>query len=292
MQFPEHEVNLRARLLFRSAWWLSNLLLTASLLATVWSGAWEFSTRKYLKGFSDAIVPEAASPQQKAEAILAWIQNGPPRLEAGQLSTLSPRDPQDTLNYRQLLAVCGSATNAYLNLARSAGLDSRRLLLLSPDRTANHVVAEIQLGGRWVIVDPAFRTFMRDAHGNLLTRKDLENPQVFREATSGLPNYLPQYSYERSAHVRLSALPFHLGSMRPFIEKVFPDWDEYFDWGLLLERRSFMYLSMSVCSLIFFLIVRVFLGWLADHRLMIPRFHLRSNLTRATAVFFTTPEIK
>jgi|SRR5271168_5210273 len=292
MQFPEHEVNLRARLLFRSAWWLSNLLLTASLLATVWSGVWEFSTRKYLKGFSDAIVPEAASPQQKAEAILAWIQNGPPRLEAGRLSTLSPRDPQDTLNYRQLLAVCGSATNAYLNLARSAGLDSRRLLLLSPDRTANHVVAEIQLGGRWVIVDPAFRTFMRDAHGNLLTRKDLENPQVFREATSGLPNYLPQYSYERSAHVRLSALPFHLGSMRPFIEKVFPDWDEYFDWGLLLERRSFMYLSMSVCSLIFFLIVRVFLGWLADHRLMIPRFHLRSNLTRATAVFFTTPEIK
>jgi hypothetical protein len=292
MQFPEHEVNLRARLLFRSAWWLSNLLLTASLLATMWSGVWEFSTRKYLKGFSDAIVPEAASPQQKAEAILAWIQNGPPRLEAGQLSTLSPRDPQDTLNYRQLLAVCGSATNAYLNLARSAGLDSRRLLLLSPDRTANHVVAEIQLGGRWVIVDPAFRTFMRDAHGNLLTRKDLENPQVFREATSGLPNYLPQYSYERSAHVRLSALPFHLGSMRPFIEKVFPDWDEYFDWGLLLERRSFMYLSMSVCCLIFFLIMRVFLGWMADHRLMIPRFHLRSNLTRATAVFFTTPEIK
>jgi hypothetical protein len=292
MQLPEHEVKLRARLLFRSVWWLSNLLLTVALFATVWSGVWEFSTRKYLKGFSDAIVPEAASPQQKAEAILAWIRNGPPRLEAERLAALSPRDPQDTLNYRQLLAVCGSATNAYLNLARSAGLNSRRLLLLSEDRTANHVVAEIELGGRWVIVDPAFRTFMKDAHGNLLTRKDLENPELFQEATAGLPNYLPEYNYQRSAHVRLAALPFHLGSIRPILEKVFPEWDENFDWGLLLERRSFMYLSISVTCLIFLLLVRLFLGWLADHRLMIPRFHLRSNLTRATAVFFTTPEIK
>jgi hypothetical protein len=188
--------------------------------------------------------------------------------------------------------VCGSATNAYLNLARSAGLDSRRLLLLSPDHTATHVVAEIELGGRWVIVDPAYRTFMKDAHGNLLTRKDLENPELFRQATAGLPNYLPEYNYERTAHVRLAALPFHLGGVRPLLEKVFPDWDESFDWGLLLERRSFMYLSISVACLLFLLLVRLFMGWLADHRLMIPRFHLRSNLTRATAVFFTTPEIK
>jgi hypothetical protein len=282
---------LRARLLFRSVWWLSNVLLTVAFLATVYSGVWEFSTREYLKGFSDAIVPEAAEPRQKAEAILAWIRNGPPRLEAGTAS-LSPRDPQNTLNYRQLLAVCGSATNAYLNLARSAGLNSRRLLLLSPNRTANHVVAEIELDGKWVVVDPAFRAFMKDSEGNLLTRKDLQNPELLRQATSGLPGYLPEYTYERPVHVRLSALPFHMGWLRELLDKTFPIWDDYVDWGLLLERRSFMYLFISVNVLIFFMIVRVFLGWFADHRLMIPRFHLRTNLLRATAVFFTTPEIK
>ncbi len=283
---------MRARLIFRSAWWLSNVLLTVALVATIWSGVWEFSTRQYLKGFSDAIVSETASPQQKAETILSWMRNGPPRLEAQDPTELSSRDPQNTLNYRQLLAVCGGATNAFLNLSRSAGLNTRRLLLLSPDRTATHVVAELEVDGRWVIVDPTYRTFMKDIQGNLLTRKDLQNPDIFRQATSALPGYHPEYSYDRFAHVRMGALPFRGAQFRHFLESVFPTWDEYLDWSLLLERRSFMYLFLSVSSLIVLMLVRVFLGWLADHRLKIPRFHLRANLSRATATFFTTPEIK
>jgi hypothetical protein len=245
-----------------------------------------------LKGFSDAVVSETASPQQKAEAILAWMKNGPPRLETQRLTELSARDPQKTLNYRQLLQVCGSATNAFLNLGRSAGLDTRRLLLLAPDRTANHVVAELNLDGRWVVVDPTFRTFMRDAQGNLLTRKDLQNPVIFHEATSGLPGYLPEYTYDRFAHVRLAAFPLYGAQLRRLADRVFPTWDEYLDWSLLLERRSFMYLFVSVNSLIALMLVRVVLGSYADRRLKIPRFHLRSNLGRATAAFFTTPEIK
>jgi hypothetical protein len=283
---------LKAHLLFRSIWWLSNVLLSVALVATVWSGVWEFSMRKYLKGFSDAIVSQAAPPRQKAEAILAWMRNGPPRLEVQPLAAVSARDPQDTLNYRQLLEVCGTATNAFLNLSRSAGLNARRLLLLTPERTANHVVAELELDGRWVIVDPAFRTFLKDSHGNLLTRKELQNPEIFREATGSLPGYLPEYTYDRFAHVRLAALPFHGAQIRSLFERVFPNWDEYLDWSLLLERRSFMYLFISVNSLIILMLVRVILGWLADNRLKIPRFHLRANLSRATAAFFTTPEIK
>src|SRR6516162_2773877 len=104
------------------------------------------------------------------------MKNGLPRLESSQQTKLSARDPTDTLNYRQLLAVCGSATNAFLNLSRSAGVESRRLLLLSPDRTAKHVVAETKLDGRWVVVDATYRVIMKDAKGNLLTRKDLQDP--------------------------------------------------------------------------------------------------------------------
>jgi hypothetical protein len=106
---------------FRSIWWISNLLLVVARIATAWTGVWEISVRRYLRGFSDAIVPEASTPQQKAQAILAWMQNGPPRFESPNLAELSPRDPEDTLNYRQLLEVCGSATNAFLNLSLSAG---------------------------------------------------------------------------------------------------------------------------------------------------------------------------
>jgi len=283
---------LKSRLLFRSVWWLSNVLLAVALVATIWSGMWEYSTRKYLRGFSDAIVPEAASPQQKAEAILAWMRNGPPRLEAQHPTDLSPRDPTDTLNYRQLLEVCGSATNAFLNLSRSAGLETRRLLLLTPERTTKHVVAEVYVDGRWVIVDATYRTFMKDRAGRLLTRKDLQDPEIFHEATSVLAGYLPEYSYERFAHVRISALPFHGAQVRLLLDRIFPPWDEYLDWSLLLERRSFMYFFISVNALIALMLMHVALGWLADHHLLIPRFHLRANLSRATAAFFTTPEIK
>lgn len=267
-------------------------MLAVAIVATIVSGVWELSVRRYLRGFSDAVVPEAAAPHQKAEAILAWMQNGPPRLESANPTQLSSRDPEDTLNYRQLLEVCGSATNAFLNLSRSAGLQTRRLLLLTSERTVKHVVAEVKLDGRWVIVDATYRTFLKDTHGNLLTRTDLQNPEILREATSALPHYPPEYTYDRFAHVRIAALPFHGMQLRWLLDRVFPTWDDYIDWSLLLERRSFLYLFVSVICVLFLMLARISLGWLADKRLRVPRFHLRANLGRATAAFFTTPEIK
>lgn len=277
---------------FRCIWWLSNLLLALAVVSTVWSGVWELSVRRYLRGFSDAVVPAASSTKERVEAILAWMQNGPPRQDTTWQTKVSPRDPEDTLNYRQLLEVCGSATNAFLNLSRSTGVEARRLLLLTPQRTTKHVVAEVNVDGRWVIVDATYRTFMKDDHGNLLTRKDLQNPQLFREAIRVLPNYPPEYTYESFAHVRLAALPLHGANVRAVLDRVLPAWDEYLDWSLLLERRSFMYFFLSATALVFLLLVRLVLGWIADRRLRVPRFRLRANLSRATAAFFTSPEIK
>ena len=277
---------------FRSFWWATNALLALSLLGTLSTGIWEHSVRQYLKGFSDAIIPEDSSPQQKAEAILAWISYGPPRREASDTSGLSAHDPTDTLNYRQLLDVCGSATNAFLNLSRSSGLEARRLLLLSPDRTAKHVVAEVHLDGRWVIVDATYRAMMKDTQGKPLTRADLQDPRLFQEATARIPGYIPVYSYERVAHVRVGALPVLGPVLRRVLDAVLPGWDESLEWSLLLERRSFAYFFLSVWALIFFLLLRIVLAWLADHRLRIPRLRLRASLTRATATFFSTPEIK
>ena len=277
---------------FRSCWWATNALLALSLLGAISTGIWEHSVRRYLKGFSDAIVPEASTPLQKAEAILAWMSYGPPRREAPDTSALSAHDPTDTLNYRQLLEVCGSATNAFLNLSRSSGLEARRLLLLSPDRTSKHVVAEVRLDGRWVIVDATYRAMMKDSQGRLLTRADLVDPRLFQEAIARIPGYVPVYSYERVAHVRVSAVPVLGPLARRALDAVFPGWDESLDWSLLLERRSFAYFFLSVWALLFFLFLRIVLAWLADHRLQIPRLHLRTSLTRATATFFSTPEMK
>lgn len=278
--------------IFRASWWTVNALLLGALLTAICTGYWEMTVREYLRGFSDAVVSDSASPMEKVDAILLWMRYGPPRPDAPDLAVLSAHDPQDTLNYHQLLAVCGSATNAFLNLSRSAGLQTRRLLLLSSDRSTKHVVAEVLIDGRWIIVDPTYRTVMRDAQGRLLTRKDLQDPEIFRQAAANIPHYLPEYSYEHFVHVRLAALPFQGFHIHSLLDRFFPTWDEYFEWSLLLERRSFFYFFLSIGAVAILLLIRIFLGWLADHRLHVSRFHLRANLIRATTVFFTSPEIK
>jgi hypothetical protein len=83
---------------FRSFWWAANAGLALSLFATLYKAIWEHSVRQYLKGFSDAIIPEGSSPRQKAEAILSWMSYGPPRREGPNTSALSTQDPTDALS--------------------------------------------------------------------------------------------------------------------------------------------------------------------------------------------------
>ncbi len=142
--------------LIRACWFAVNLVLCVSLVAVLYSFVWEFSTRSYLKGFSDAIIPSSDSPEQKVEAILAWMAHGPGRRTVADPAALDQRNPQDTLNVQQLLDVCGTATNAFVNLAQSAGLHARRLLLLDRTRESKHVVVEVLVDNRWIVVDPSY----------------------------------------------------------------------------------------------------------------------------------------
>ena len=277
---------------FRAAWWTTNALLGLAFISLIYSAGWEYSLRQYLKGFSDAVVPAAASPEQKVEFILSWMRSGAPRTVALNPEELSKRDPEATLNYKQLLAVCGTATNAFLNLSRSAGLEARRLLLLNPQRNAKHVVAEVHLGGQWIIVDPTYRVMMRDAQGHLLTRKDLQNPVKYAQAISAVPGYPPAYDYSSFAHVRLARLPMQGLGLRRALDYLYPGWDEAFDWSLLLERESFFVFVTSATLTLLLMLWRTFLGWYADRRLKIPRFHLREHFIRAGAAFLSTPEIE
>lgn len=258
----------------------------------MYSAAWEYSVRQYLRGFSDAVVPAQASPQQKVEAILGWMRSGPPRAETQDPGSLSARDPETTLNYKQLLAVCGTATNAFLNLARSSGLEVRRLLLLTPERTTKHVVAEVLLDGRWVIVDPTYRVIMRDKDGHMVTRREMQNPEVFAQATSAVVNYPREYDYASFAHVRIARLPLKGFQLRRLFDSIYPNWDEVIDWSLLLERESFFVLTCFTVGSLFLLVWRVALAWYADRRLHVPRFHFREHALRAGAAFLSTPRIK
>lgn len=282
----------KGHLIFKFFWKTTNAVLVLCLAGLVYSAGWEYSVRQYLKGFSDAIVPAAATPEQKVEAILSWMRSGPPRAVAIDPDALPQRDPETTLNYRQLLAVCGTATNAFLNVARSSHLNVRRLLLLTPERQTKHVVAEVLLDEKWAIVDPTYRVIMRDKQGRLLTRKDLQDPVIFAQATSAVPNYPDVYDYKTFAHVRIAKLPLQGLGLRHLLDGAYSGWDEFIDWSLLLERESFFVLCAFLAGSLLALLTRELLAWYADRRLKIPRFHLREHFAKAGAAFFGAPEIK
>ena len=286
MPKPRHPI-------FRAVWWGSHLLLAVALIAVLSSGLREFSLRYYLDGFSDAIAPSVLTAEPKVQALLDWMRAEPSRAVRSDPGALSGRDPHVNLNYQQLLRVCGTTTKAFLNLAREDDLVVRRLLLLGPDGNTRHVVAEVLLDGRWIVVDPTYHVLMRDARGRLLTRRELQDPAIFQQAVGSVPDYPLRYNYEHTTHVRLERVPLlAMLRLRKVLDTVYPGWEEAADWSLLLERQSFSYLALASTAMIFLLFLRFLLGRYADSRLRIPRFHLRDSVLRARVAFFSTPEIK
>ena len=175
------------------------------------------------------------------------MSNGPARRESAPDGSV--RDPTETLNYASLLKVCGSATNAFVNLADSAGLRSRRLLLLDPHRLTMHVVAEVLVDGRWIVVDPAFRTILRDSAGRTVTRKQLSDRSVFLAATGGIPGYDPSYTYDRTVHVRMARLGRAGYYLRLVFNQIAPGWEDSMTASLLLERESLATMVAAIFSM-------------------------------------------
>lgn len=265
-------------------WVAINCLLLVSFAATFYGIGWEFSTRSFLKGFTDAIIPASDNPEQKTEAILAWIADGPARRSTANPAVLSLRNPEDTLNFQQLLQVCGTATNAFVNLSESAGLRTRRLLLLDENRSSKHVVAEVQINDRWIVVDPSYHTIFRKRDGQMVTQSELRNLDTFREVTEVIPNYPQSYTYESTAHVRLRRIPIIGRHLRGVFDAIWPAWEESINWTLVVERDSFAMAAVSATIFFLLLALRLLFGWYCSKRLGIPRVRLRDRIVRMSQV--------
>jgi hypothetical protein len=236
--------------IFQAVSFSVNVLLIASVLLGLFGLAWEYSTRWYLSGFSNAVLPYSASPEKKVEAILAWMQQGPARDTDYYSDDSETRDPVETLNYKELLSVCGTGTNAFVNLASAGGIQARRLLLLDAQgMNANHVVAEVYLEGRWVIVDPSFHIILKDSDGHLLTKEELARPAVLQDATRTLTNYDPGYNYEHTAFIHFARLPVVGRFLQTNLNSFLPAWQERINWTLLVERQSNATLVMGIVLL-------------------------------------------
>ena len=279
---------MRDHSLYRFAWYVLNGLLITAIALALYSMSWEYSTRRYLKGFSDAIVPLSAPPEEKVQAILNWMAHGPARQVAGPDGSTPDRDPIETLNYHALLQVCGSSTNAFINLADSAGMDVRRMLLLDSRRLAKHVSAEVRVDGQWIVVDPAFRIILRGTDGKPLTREQLKNPVVFAAATRNIGNYNSNYNYDLTTHIRLDRLRVVGRPLRAVLDGALPGWEDSTIATLLAERESFAFMLTSVCLVVFLILLRVSLRWYGEKRLGVRTLRIREQIRRAFGAFVDT----
>jgi hypothetical protein len=192
------------------------------------------------------------------------------------------------LNYTSLLRVCGTATNAFINLADSAGLAARRLLLLNSTGLTKHVVAEVLIDGRWVVVDPTFHLILRGPDGVALTREQLRDSAVLAAATRDINGYSSSYSYEKTAHVRTGRLRWLGAPFRGVVNRLLPGWEDSTAVSLLLERESLATLVFGLTLLFLLALLRVGLRWYGERRLGLRPVRVRQQVRRALRAFVDT----
>jgi transglutaminase superfamily protein len=275
---------------FHALAFLVNMLMISSVLLILSGMCWEYSTRTYLSGFSNAVLPFTSSPETKVTAILSWMDQGPARSTDYFSDDGENRDPFDTLNYKELLTVCGTATNAFVNLASAGGIEARRLLLLDEQNlSTNHVVAEVRLNGDWVIVDPSYHAILRDDEGRFLTRQELMRPEVFREATQNIPGYDPRYNYEHTAFIHVAGLPLVGGYLQGKMSALVPSWQEKINWTVLVERQSYDTIVVGILLLICAIFLRRLISWYGG-RISVVSISPWEQLRRAAMALFSTSE--
>jgi len=284
---------MKKEFIFHAANFFINVLLISSVLLSLFGLGWEYSTRWYLSGFANAVLPYSSSPEKKVAAILAWMEQGPARETEYYSDDSESRDPVDTLNYKELLSVCGTATNAFVNLASAGGIEARRLLLLDVQgMSANHVVAEVHLDGRWVVVDPSFHAILTDSAGHLLTKEELARPAVFQDATRKIPGYDPSYNYEHTAFIHLARLPLAGKFLQTKLDSALPSWQENINWAVLVERQSNAALVAGIVLLFFAVCLRRMICWYGRKFSIVPTGPWEQLSHAGIALFSATPSVE
>jgi hypothetical protein len=242
-----------------------------------------------LKGFSDAVIASSDDSVQKVEVILAWMEHGPAHRSTPDPGVPDTSHPERAQNYHQLLEVCGTAANAFVNPAQSSGLQARPLLLWEENNRSKPVVVETLIDNRRV-VDPCVCAILWLPTGRPAIREELRNPEAFRAATRTIPNYPSTNTCEKAVHVRLARISLFGIFIRRTLNSIWPSCEESINRTLLLERESIARMAVSILLFCFALTIRWFVGWYGSCKPGIARERLRDRLVKAEDVLFSNPK--
>ena len=164
-------------------------------------------------------------------------------------------------------------------------MKARRLLLLDSRQMTKHVVAEVLIGGHWIVVDPAFRVILRRNDGSFLTREQLADPAVLSAAIKDIRGYPADYTFDRTAHVRLARLILVGLPLRRVLDRLVPGWQDSMALSLLVERESLTSVVLAIVLVSFFGFLRVALRWYGEKHLSVRPIRFREQFQRACHAF-------
>jgi hypothetical protein len=162
----------------RSERLLLSLLAISSLLCL-----WQLALFAVDSSFVDGICAVVARPDLPAEQrtlqLFRWVNT----YDDDAMPSSAATPPRGLLTPRAMIehrayfrANCGSKAWLLAILARHAGLQARELRLCDAHHLARHVVCEILVGNRWVVLDPTVDLDFRRRDGQLATADELRDP--------------------------------------------------------------------------------------------------------------------
>ena len=91
----------------------------------------------------------------------------------GYPSSMPNQEDQFLNTARRGYGYCDQLAHILATLYWSAGYPSRLFMLRSAEGISNHTVTQVQVRGRWILVDPSYKILFRDPQGRFMTVEDL-----------------------------------------------------------------------------------------------------------------------
>ncbi len=159
---------------------------------------------------------------------------------------------------------CGSYSRVVHVMLDERGIRNRFLFLTDPRGSTIHTVLEVELGGKWAVVDPSFGIVYRRPGGGYASAAELKaDPSLLQWNVRSIEGYDASYAYQSTTHLNWKKVPILLPALRIVLEALLGP-ERVAEIGrpdLWIWPRLFASLVLAACSVVFALV-----GWRLERR--------------------------
>jgi transglutaminase superfamily protein len=201
----------------RSERFLLGVLAISSLLC-LWQLALFTVDSSFVDGICAVVARPESPPEQRAMQLFRWVNS----YDDEELSSSAATPPRGLLTPRAMIehrayfrANCGSKAWLLAILARHAGLQARELRLCDARHEARHVVCEVLIGSRWLVLDPTVDLDFRRRDGQLATAAELRDPALLAVNARRADYYdLQRWQFTHAERLHFEKVPLVGGLLR------------------------------------------------------------------------------